>query len=1061
MNGGEWSSAVPGAIDVGNYEVEARLEGRTADGIVFANNSDTIPKTVTINPPVVKASSLTGVFNQGDKRVNLSWDAPSIPGNYADFKWVVYRNGTRIAALPSSVHTYSDNGYTNETNPVYDVYYVSNFWDIATQRDDTKASVTVSTTRSVPVNNLMVEQEPERIVFTWTSDAYPEGFGHKFLIYAGDDEDPICTLTPADMQTSFQWEHRTTDQHTNRQSHIDPETGVPYTEEPLNACAPRPYRIEGVIGNVLLNAIDISPKSIDEATKIYNVDASKGVYEGSVKLSWHVDLRGSLYAKTYIVERRRAEQEKEAWEVLTRMSSNENYLFYTDETALPGVFYDYRITVEDKCDDGSTVTSEKGNIGFAKSTGTVTGRIAYGSTGTAVQGVDVVMTMTSSEGDQLEQFHSIYFSDVIGAVTWKYPEDEDSKAPAYATEKFATGDFSVQMWLYPEAFNESTILDFGNGIGLGMTATGGLAFSSVAGGSPAGFEGIALRQNTYNHIVLTRSGTTLTCYVLTLDANSSEPDVQKASLTMADGTLALTDAKEFSLGRFKGAVDEFRLWTKCLSEADLLENYDHLLVGDEQQLETYWTFDEGLRTQFFDYSRDGTNYRKHHGTVGSNAQASTLTPAALRLKAKTNADGNYIIQGIPFTGEGTTYSVIPLYGIHEFNPAKTLLFVGKNALVHTANFEDVSSFPMTGYMICAGRPRPSMSFGLTLIFAIRWRRWAALGIAQASLGRTPDAGERIVPLSGDSYLFTLENALALYKPRVDGEAGAAYPELRPVSIRVSDRRKAGADSLLNLGISAPRLPYRFGGISFRLAYPVSGFTEDVRHRAYLEGLDPDWKELRSAPEASYSYLPSGRYVFHIQARAYDGTVLSSWDWPFRIKPPFWRSGWAYALYAAILALIALGTANYFITRNREQLERLEREKLESEVKLKSKELAASTMELVRKREVLIELRDEKDPRRIRSIIDSQLRSDDDWAVFEKNFDNIHENFFANLRRRYPALTDTDLRFCAYLHLNLTSKDIASLMNISLKGVEAARSRIRKKIQLPSDKSLTAFMIELK
>ena len=475
---------------------------------------------------------------------------------------------------------------------------------------------------------------------------------------------------------------------------------MPYTEEPLNACAPRRYRIEGVIGDVLLNAIDISPKSIGEATKIYNIDASKGVYEGSVKLSWHVDQRGSLYAKTYVVERRRAEQEKEAWEVLTRLSSNEDYLFYTDETALPGVYYDYRITVEDKCDDGSTVTSEKTNIGFAKSTGTVTGRIAYGSTGTAVQGVDVVMTMTSSEGNQLEQFHSIYFADVNGTVTWKYPEDEDSKAPAYAGGKFATDDFSVQMWLYPEAFSESTIVDFGSGTGLGMTASGGLAFNGQT------FSGIALRQNIYNHIVLTRSGTTLTCYVLTLDANSSEPDVQKATLTMADGTLALTDAEEFTLGRFKGAVDEFRLWTKCLSEADLLENYDHLLVGDEQQLETYWTFDEGLRTQFFDYSRDGTNYRKHHGTVGSNAQASTLTPAALRLKAKTNADGNYIIQGIPFTGEGTTYSVVPLYGIHEFNPAKALLFVGKNALVHTANFEDVSSFPMTGHIYYAGTNVP-------------------------------------------------------------------------------------------------------------------------------------------------------------------------------------------------------------------------------------------------------------------------------------------------------------------------------------------------------------------
>ena len=146
------------------------------------------------------------------------------------------------------------------------------------------------------------------------------------------------------------------------------------------------------------------------------------------------------------------------------------------------------------------------------------------------------------------------------------------------------------MWLFPESFSESTIADFGNGTGLGMTASGGLAFSSQT------FSGITLRQNAYNHVALTRSGRVLTCYVVSLSGNSSSLSLQKATLT---------------------------------------------------------------------------------------------------LKAKTDADGNYIIQGIPFSGEGSTYSIIPVYGIHEFKPAKALRFVGRNSMVHTADFEDVSSFPST------------------------------------------------------------------------------------------------------------------------------------------------------------------------------------------------------------------------------------------------------------------------------------------------------------------------------------------------------------------------------
>ena len=73
----------------------------------------------------------------------------------------------------------------------------------------------------------------------------------------------------------------------------------------------------------------------------------------------------------------------------------------------------------------------------------------------------------------------------------------------------------------------------------------------------------------------------------------------------------------------------------------------------------------------------------------------------------------------------------------------------------------------------------------------------------------------------------------------------------------------------------------------------------------------------------------------------------------------------------------------------------------------------------------------------------------------------HENFFRNLHTRYPGLTSNDLRLCAYLRLNLSSKDIANLMNISLKGVEAGRYRLRKKLNISAEKNLTEFMIELK
>ena len=698
VNNGPWTTDKPQGQNVGTYKVDYVL-----DGAHFANNSTTKSATVTIDAPTVKAKDLTGVFNQAEKKVHLNWSVGSIPGNYTDYYWVVYRDGVKIAKLNHDVFTYADGGYTNETSPVYDIYYVSKFWDENTTSDDTKTTVTVSTVRTVPVNNVEVECQADRIIFAWTSDGYATGFGNKFRIYVGDDEAPVYTLTPTDMQTTFRWEHRTTDQHSNRQNKVDEETGVPYTEEPLNACNPSTYRIEGVIGDKVLNSYDINPKAIGNGTLFYNLDATKGVYEGMVKLSWHVNKQGSTLTKTYIVERRQAEQENEAWTMLARMSNTDDYLTYDDQTALPGVFYDYRVTVEDKCSDGTIINNEITNIGYAKSTGTVTGRIAYGSTGTAVQGVEVVMTMISSGDDNLEQYHSMYFTDVNGSVVWRYPSD------TYAPDVFSSGDFTVQMWLFPEAFSDSRIVDFGNDIALGMTSSGQLTFTN--GTSTQTFDGITLKAKVYNHVVLTRSGTTLTCYVGKME--NGRWMMEDGRCVTDHGEWMMDGATQFELGHFKGSVDEFRLWTKCLSEDDILENYDHLLVGNEKNLETYWTFDEGLRTQFFDYSRNGTTYHQHHGSVGSNAMVSTVTPSMLTLKSKTDDNGNYVIQGIPFSGEGTTYAVVPMYGIHEFNPNKTLLFFNSNSLVHNnTDFEDVSSFMMSGHIYYAGTNVPADSVQL-------------------------------------------------------------------------------------------------------------------------------------------------------------------------------------------------------------------------------------------------------------------------------------------------------------------------------------------------------------
>jgi DNA-binding CsgD family transcriptional regulator len=94
------------------------------------------------------------------------------------------------------------------------------------------------------------------------------------------------------------------------------------------------------------------------------------------------------------------------------------------------------------------------------------------------------------------------------------------------------------------------------------------------------------------------------------------------------------------------------------------------------------------------------------------------------------------------------------------------------------------------------------------------------------------------------------------------------------------------------------------------------------------------------------------------------------------------------------------------------------------------------------------------------IIDKNLNNTDDWKMFQEAFNNADKNFLKKVKDRHPSLTPNDLRLCAYLRLNLSSKEIAPLLNISPRSVEVKRYRLRKKMDLPHDSNLTNYILEI-
>ncbi len=94
------------------------------------------------------------------------------------------------------------------------------------------------------------------------------------------------------------------------------------------------------------------------------------------------------------------------------------------------------------------------------------------------------------------------------------------------------------------------------------------------------------------------------------------------------------------------------------------------------------------------------------------------------------------------------------------------------------------------------------------------------------------------------------------------------------------------------------------------------------------------------------------------------------------------------------------------------------------------------------------------------LVNDIEKNNTNWEQFANHFDEVNNDFLKNLSAKFPNLTNTDLKVCAYLQLKLTSKEIAQLMNITVRGVELSRYRLRKKLQLPAGQSLTDFFNEL-
>lgn len=454
-------------------------------------------------------------------------------------------------------------------------------------------------------------------------------------------------------------------------------------------------------------------------SKIKSFSASRGSYSNLVKLQWSIDLVGS--SANFIIQRRPLGSESDSeWSDIYTTSGSATSYSYDDVTALPGSFNDYKIIIwseEAKTENGVTTTvwneddSEKTD-GFSISTGIVSGNVTYG-TGTAVKDVKVTLKQQSVDGNILSGMHSLLFSNDGSGMKYTAKNSE--------LKSLLGDDFSIQMYLNPNDGAMSTnnadytLFNMGSVLNVNLkciattvdeNTTYSYKLSGNIGDQAISSSQISIPAGEWTHLSLIYSKSTgkLTAFITKNDLTESEVIGTKTSFWGS------SDASNFVIGNngdlnsataFKGNVDEFRIWTKALTDQDILHNYNHPLAGNESSLAVYYPFDEGLATQkiAYDFSKKNGVSNGRHANAEVPAESSEFTPNEnqLSLMSYTDANGYYEIRGVPFMGEGTSYSVIPTMGIHEFSPSSKSRYVSMSTLNHSGvDFSDVSSFPVSG-----------------------------------------------------------------------------------------------------------------------------------------------------------------------------------------------------------------------------------------------------------------------------------------------------------------------------------------------------------------------------
>lgn len=367
-------------------------------------------------------------------------------------------------------------------------------------------------------------------------------------------------------------------------------------------------------------------------------------------------------------------------------------------------------------------------------------------------------------------------------------------------------------------------------------------------------------------------------------------------------------------------------------------------------------------------------------------------------------------------------------------------------------------------------------------------------------GRLISGFQNIYVADEKNTFIAMEDGLAHYSPNYISHADTSYQIFIREVYDVPGKSTIYPQNLPTTVEKKYSYPFKGNNLRFSFSCPEYQDVKTIRYSYYLENYSTEWSPLSESSVCEFMNLHEGQYRFLVKASVHHGIETNVAEFSFEILPPWYRSTLAYLIYT-ILILTFAALVSWFlyyrlqVSKRKEKLKHLQsyrnevqqyqREALIAEkeiIKLRNeqlqgkminldKELANQTMSLIQKNRFLGKLKSELKSLQtntpdsalkskislIINRIDKEFDSQKQNELFETYFDEVHEEFFKKLAETYPNLTAREMKLCAYIKMNISSKEIATLLNISPRGVEISRYRLRKKLGVDRNTNLTALI----